>query len=161
MRFHSSQLSALDSTSGSSVYRASLIHATHQKNYITCGQIQSRKEDFTCTIHLPSLTSHALDVQSRICKSDLIPRRLPRRIFGHDFTVWRGTATDGRPDTHSDPDATLCPTSSRWRQGCFKHFLASTDQLKSYEKVAIRLDNMPLQRPSSFVFVTARNSCNF
>ena len=82
----------------------------------------------------PSLTSHALDVQSRICKSDLIPRRLPRRIFGHDFTVWRWTATDGRPDTHSDPDATLCRTSTRWRQGCFKHFLASTDKLKSYEK---------------------------
>ena len=71
----------------------------------------------------PSLTSHALDVQSRICKSDRIPRRLPRRIFGHDFTVWRGTATDGRPDTHSDPDATLCPTRPDGGKAAFWHQL--------------------------------------
>ena len=42
------------SVSGSSVY--SLIHATHQKNYITCGRIQSGKEDFTCTAHPPPVS---------------------------------------------------------------------------------------------------------
>ena len=79
-------------------------------------------EDFTCAT-ISSLPSHALDVQRRICKSDLIPRRLPRRIFGHDFTVWRGTATDGRPDTHSHPDATLCPTRPGGGKVAFWHQL--------------------------------------
>ena len=85
----------------------------------------------------PSLTSHALDVQSRICKSDRIPRRLPRRIFGHDFTVWRGTATDGRPDTHSEPDARFCvgqPTADG--EGAA---LASTCQLRT---VWLKLDQV-------------------
>ena len=85
-------------------------------------------EDFTCAT-ISSLPSHALDVQRRICKSDLIPRRLPRRIFGHDFTVWRGTATDGRPDTHSEPDARFCvgqPTADG--EGAA---LASTCQLRT------------------------------
>ena len=72
----------------------SLIH----ENYITCGQIQSRSEDFTCKHHLvllwPGLTSHASDVESRICKSDRIPRRLLRRIFRHEFTVWRRRSVD-------------------------------------------------------------------
>ena len=95
-------------------------------------------EDFTCaTITSSSLPSHALDVQRRICKSDLIPRRLPRRIFGHDFTVWRGTATDGRPDTHSEPDARFCvgqPTADG--EGAA---LASTCQLRT---VWLKLDQV-------------------
>ena len=42
----------------------------------------------------PGLPSHASDVESRICKSDRIPRRLLRRIFRHEFTVWRRRSVD-------------------------------------------------------------------
>ena len=42
----------------------------------------------------PGLPSHASDVESRICKSDRIPRRLLRRIFRHEFTVWRRLSVD-------------------------------------------------------------------
>ena len=89
----------------------SLIH----ENYITCGQIQSRSEDFTCKHHLLTLVARSPKSCVRRRESNLQIRSDSPKAPSKDFSsrIHCLAATFSRPDTHSDPDATLCQTSGR------------------------------------------------
>ena len=89
----------------------SLIH----ENYITCGQIQSRSEDFTCKHHLLALQARSPKSCVRRRESNLQIRSDSPKAPSKDFSsrIHCLAATFSRPDTHSDPDATLCQTSGR------------------------------------------------
>ena len=89
----------------------SLIH----ENYITCGQIQSRSEDFTCKHHLLALQARSPKSCVRRRESNLQIRSDSPKAPSKDFSsrIHCLAATFSRPDTHSDPDANPCQTSGR------------------------------------------------